>query len=413
MRILWFTNTPSNYSYGGSSYNGGGWISSLETEVNRLEHIELAISFLMDNQPSVVEVDNVTYFPISIKRMNPVKRIFGKFFNQSSIDEYGIIQCLNVIENFKPDLIHVFGSEGFFGLLAQYTDIPIIIHIQGLLNPCYNAYLPPFVSWKQYLFSQKNIQLFIKKLINNHYWKHQVEREKKILKCNKYVLGRTIFDYRIPLIYNKEIEYFHCDEILRPVFYENHVRHNPKDLVIVSTGSSPMYKGVDLILKTAKLLKEEMNIDFVWKVFGNINKQQIEKITKIRHSDVNVEYRGVVNAVGLCNELLGSSMYVHTSYIDNSPNSVCEAQILGVPCIATNVGGVSSLIDDGISGYLIPSNDPFQLCFLINKLYRDKELNDAIGNAGKMAAIKRHDKHKIITSLSNVYKQMYKRQNKE
>ena len=35
MRILWFTNTPSNYKLQNGGYNGGGWISSLETEIKK------------------------------------------------------------------------------------------------------------------------------------------------------------------------------------------------------------------------------------------------------------------------------------------------------------------------------------------------------------------------------------------
>lgn len=54
------------------------------------------------------------------------------------------------LEDFKPDVIMVFGSEMPFGLVAGITDIPVILHIQGILNPCLNAYLPPFVSWKEY-----------------------------------------------------------------------------------------------------------------------------------------------------------------------------------------------------------------------------------------------------------------------
>jgi len=48
-----------------------------------------------------------------------------------------------------------------------------------------------------------------------------------------------------------------------------------------------------------------------------------------------------------------SRFMVHPSYIDNSPNSICEAQILGLPVVATNVGGVESLIENGKTGLLI------------------------------------------------------------
>ena len=56
--------------------------------------------------------------------------------------------------------------------------------------------------------------------------------------------------------------------------------------------------------------------------------------------------------------MLSCTAYVHPSYIDNSPNSVCEAQVLGVPVVATDVGGVPSIVENGKTGWLVPANDP-------------------------------------------------------
>ncbi len=49
-----------------------------------------------------------------------------------------------VVDDFMPDIIHVFGSEQQLGLVSSVTEIPVLLHIQGLLNPIYNALLPPF-----------------------------------------------------------------------------------------------------------------------------------------------------------------------------------------------------------------------------------------------------------------------------
>ena len=96
-------------------------------------------------------------------------------------------------------------------------------------------------------------------------------------------------------------------------------------------------------------------------------------------------------------------MYVHTSYIDNSPNSVCEAQILGVPVICTNVGGVSSIVENNKTGYLVSSNDPSALASKILKLYKSEEERNHIGKAGKKIALIRHNHNSIISSLINTY----------
>lgn len=165
-----------------------------------------------------------------------------------------------------------------------------------------------------------------------------------------------------------------------------------------------MYKGFDLILKTAKLLKEQYALDFDWKVFGNIKPSFVEKQLGIYHKDVCVKLEGVANAVQLKQELENATVYAHTAYIENSPNSVCEAQILGIPVIATNVGGVISLIDEGETGYLVPANDPYQMAFFIEQLYENKKLNIEIGGRARKKALERHNKGKIIEDLIQTYR---------
>ena len=203
---------------------------------------------------------------------------------------------------------------------------------------------------------------------------------------------------------NPNSKYFYGSEILRKVFYDNCVRNIPLQKVIITTTiSQPLYKGFDLVLKTAKLLKECFDFEFCWNVFGNINPNVAERITKTTCKEVNVEVRGVVSSEQLHAELLNSTVYVHTSYIDNSPNSVCEAQLTGLPVIVTHVGGTYSLIEEGVTGFSVPANDPYQIAYLINKL-RDKDVNMQIGANAREKALKRHNKNLIINDLITPYK---------
>ena len=50
---------------------------------------------------------------------------------------------LKVICDFNPDIIHVFGTEEVFSLIQNHTNIPVVIQIQGLMNPCFNNYFSP------------------------------------------------------------------------------------------------------------------------------------------------------------------------------------------------------------------------------------------------------------------------------
>lgn len=143
--------------------------------------------------------------------------------------------------------------------------------------------------------------------------------------------------------------------------------------------------------------------DFEWKVFGDINPSFIERECKIKHNEVNVHLMGVASAQQIRETLLQATAYIHTSYIDNSPNSLCEASLLGISCIANNVGGVSSLIEDGKTGYLVPANDPYQMAFLMKFLAENKDINIEMGKRAKEVAMKRHDRTAIVNRVMDIY----------
>ena len=80
--------------------------------------------------------------------------------------------------------------------------------------------------------------------------------------------------------------------------------------------------------------------------------------------------------------------------------------MLGCSVISTNVGGISSLITDNETGFLVPANDPYQAAYLINQLYLDIGLNIRIGDNASKIASQRHHKEKITHSLMEIYKQI-------
>lgn len=410
MRVLWFTNTPSLYKCKGTGYNGGGWITSLQKEIAISTDIALGISFLLENEPTKAIEDKVCYYPIS----SPWTSTFSKIKHQIDlIKKFSIKECIPlinkmlwVIDDFKPDIIEVFGSEQYWGLIAKYTNKPVILHIQGILNPYNNAFLPPGVSLCNYIWSPKSIGGIVNKYKSYRFWKNSCEREIKIIKGVKHFIGRTEWDERVTKVMNPICKYYYGSEILRDTFYKPSKRELPQNLTIVSTISSPLFKGFDLILKTAKLLKDTYKVEFAWKVFGNVSSQYIEKKIKINNDDVNIQLLGVQDAETIKEEILHATCYFHSSYIDNSPNSICEAQILGCPVISTNVGGISSLIENEQNGYLIPANDPYQATFLIKQLYEDTKLNIEIGENARKTALLRHDKHNIVMELISIYKRL-------
>lgn len=78
-------------------------------------------------------------------------------------------------------------------------------------------------------------------------------------------------------------------------------------------------------------------------------------------------------------------IFINTTTIDNMPVSVIEAMALGLPVVSTNVGGIQFLIDHGVTGLLVPSNDPDAMVEAIQKLLANPaEARQMVLNARKM-----------------------------
>lgn len=404
MRILWYTNTPCLYKQN-NAYNGGGWLSSLQTLLMKQREVELGIAFELNGESEKVVQDNVTYYPLALPRISMKNKIKGVFCSEQSYVEmerkryslYEQILC-KPLTDFKPDIIMVFGSEMPFGLVASIANTPVVLHIQGVLNPYLNAFLPPFVSWSDFSNGASGPKDWLRRKMVKKKWLACCVREKEIFHRVKYYLGRTDWDYRISQILHPYANYYYSSEVLRPIFYMPSMRLLPQKMTFITTISSPLYKGYDLVLKTAKLLKERGKA-FSWNCFGNIDPSIVEQQLGLKHEDVNVQLCGVASSEQLRDALCCATAYVHTSYIDNSPNSLCEAQILGCTPVSTNVGGIPSLILNGKTGYLVPANDPYQLAFLLEDLFLHPERNLEMGKAAKEVAQERHNPDKIVNKL--------------
>lgn len=415
MRILWITATAGNYQSPhscGGGYNGGGWISSMQNELAKCDDIKLGIAFCRNGEPAKVEQDGVVYYPIPHHTKSKKDKFFDLFkLNDATRDEvlwpYYEEKFKKVIDDFKPDVIHIFGSELYQGLAARVTvDIPTILHIQGLLSLYIYIYLPPSVSKWQYYMSGKGLKGKYHNYQYLAYWHRSVYREKAILKAVPHVIGRTDWDRQALAVLNPKAQYHYGGEILRDIFYEEKKRKMPSKPVITSTISFPTYKGYDVILKVADILKNEMHLDFEWKVFGNVQPEFMEKHTDLKHENLNIHLRGVASADTIRDTLLGSTLYFHSSYVENSPNSVGEAQLVGIPVVASRVGGTDSMVEHGKTGFLYPVTDPYMAAYYIGRMIEDKKENVKIGRQAREVAQVRHDKGKIVEELLKTYQQI-------
>jgi glycosyltransferase involved in cell wall biosynthesis len=98
-----------------------------------------------------------------------------------------------------------------------------------------------------------------------------------------------------------------------------------------------------------------------------------------------------------------ATVFVHPSFMDNSPNTVAEAQLVGTPVIATDCGGVSSMIRHEETGILVPPGDPELLAERLINLLADPGLRMKLAVQAQREARVRHDPQAIASQLLNTY----------
>jgi glycosyltransferase involved in cell wall biosynthesis len=413
MKILWFSNTPASGEYYiGDKVIRGGWLKSLDKELKN--HVDLHVAFNYPKYFEDFEYKNVNYYPICFKnwKLQLSKDLFFSPLNENKrIQKY-----LEVIEKVKPDLIHIHGSESNYIQVQKHTQIPIVLSIQGNNNGYIRKYTSSLdlndLSYVPYRINKglkwnlmlKNLKKEYFKIIKNTI----VEREN--LHSIKYVIGRTEWDRRITRVLAPKSTYYHNDEIIRDSFYNNEWNPSSKsEFIIHTTGGVNTYKGIFTICETVNELNK-LDIKFIWKIFGLNNEDQIVEIIKKKMGNTfpekNIYFMGPVSENELMINLKNCHLFVQSSHIENSPNSLCEAMLMGVPCIATLAGGTGSLLTDKKEGILIQDGDPFSLAGAILELKQNYNLAIKYGLSARERALKRHNKNKIVSDLVSIYEQI-------
>lgn len=412
MKVLWFEiSTPSRFLKTGNVTLG--WQDALENIVAQCKDIELYIAFESQSANEVKIIDGITYIPMYTHYSFWERKME---LHTWKINERKVIEAgRKVIDQYKPDIIHVFGNEWPFGLLAQFTNIPVVVHIQGSIIPYNNALYPPkYNGYTMIKAAGLNIRMIWHRLAKFNKAKSRLKMENKIWNVVHHYMGRTDWDLALVNMLTKNATYHHVEEALRPEFLlpSKHWHYSdPKGkLKLLTTGNPTFWKGVDVMLKTAHVLKTA-GIDFEWNVAGVLNeeiKRVVEKKEKMSFADNNIHILGFCSPNTLIDVMCQSTLYVHTAYIENSPNAICEAQIIGLPIISTMVGGIANLVRNGVEGDLFPANDPWMLANGIVELAKNKERMTLYSTNSRNHAAERHNPNHILNQLLKCYNDLTK-----
>jgi glycosyltransferase involved in cell wall biosynthesis len=224
-------------------------------------------------------------------------------------------------------------------------------------------------------------------------------------------IGRTEWDRAVLFAINPTARYFSCNEALSDRFYT--CAWNPelsKKGVIYSTSSGNYYKGSLLLARAIVLLKARGWKNIQLRLAGMNPSYDAGKVLvkfiRTHHLEENIVLLERLSPEQITAEMLSAAVYVHPSHIDNSPNSLCEAMLVGLPCIAAHAGGIPSLVRDGEDGLLYHDRDAYMLADRIALLLADRPLATRLGAHARQTALARHDREQIARRMVEIYQQV-------
>ena len=413
MKVLWVVNVKipiiSKKQGNTGTVNIGGWLDRISQGM--LENNELIVCYPF-NKSENGSVENLHYIGLAYD---------GKKMRYGTLDDIaGVEQAKNILKRHEPDIIHIHGTEfqyhWFFAEAARLLGMQnrVLASIQGLVS-VYASHqkvgLPLSVIYaatpREFL-GKKNIASGIKNFERRGIY------EKKTIQSVKHIIGRTSWDRACTYRLNPEAEYHFGNETLREVFYSDNWKQDSfvKHRIFISQATYPV-KGFHLFIEALRDIKS-FYPDVTVHVSGtDLSKSDhfngssyglyIMKLLKKYDLQSIVHFCGNLNAEQMKQEMLEANVFVSPSTIENSPNSVGEAMLLGVPVVSSSVGGVSDLLKDKEEGYLYQSDAPYMLAYYVMTLFNDSDLCLKIGQAAKKRASKTHNYEKNLKDLIDIY----------
>lgn len=405
--------------------NREGWLSGIFERVREKDApFELGVCFPVESLPENLAHKEADSFLVQgVKCYAFLERLGEPEHYDAALEG----RFADIFRDFQPDILHIFGTE-FPHTLAAVRAFGnpdrILIGMQGLcgeIAKVYMAGLPQAVQRKvtfRDFVRKDSLRLQQEKFVLRG------RNEAEAIKGCGNITGRTGFDREGSAAINPKARYYSMNETMREEFYTGSWDEEKceKHSIFLGQGDYPL-KGMHFVLETMALLMPDYP-DLRLYVAGNsvvehkTLKQKLKlsaygkyllKLMRQYGLEDRVTATGKLTAREMKDRFLLSSVFVCASVLENSPNTVGEAMLLGVPVVASRAGGIPDMITDGEEGLLFDTGDAKALAEAIRKLWSREKDESGLTLAGRISvqAAKRaavtHDGERNYLRLLEIY----------
>jgi len=287
-----------------------------------------------------------------------------------------------LISDFKPDIILVDRQRHFAKIASKYK-IPLIIHLRGNI-------------WKEIEWAKKTTYKSFLKKIALEVWvsiaKETFDKSFLIIPICKHlekIVKENYPDKKTAVMYQG---------ISSERWYPSNGMQLKHPCVGLLQGAVIWGKAQEMLV-LQKVLESMPNVMFYWVGDGPYR----DKILPVLEKYDNFKWLGPLQYPdGVREYLTEIDIYALVSGIDMSPLTLQEAQLMKKPVVATNVGGISELMKDNETGFLVEKGNPEELIEKISFLIDNEEKRDEMGIAGRKFVEENFSWEKIAKEFVNI-----------
>jgi glycosyltransferase involved in cell wall biosynthesis len=326
-----------------------------------------------------------------------------------------------LIDDEKPDLIQVWGTEFTHGLCALRLakGIPSVIYMQGYLGSIARHYLAGMthdelkksVTFRDIIKRDSIVQQQKKYDISTAKEKEMFELSGNVICENDWcensirAVVPDINIYRCPLSINQVFTQYSWDN-------DNAELHS-----IVCNASGYPLKGLHMLLRAVGLLKKEYpdiklyvpgekvtsDGSLKWLIRKRGYTKYIERLIRELDIENNIIWLGSLPQDKLAEQYAKARVFVLCSAIENHSSSLKEAMMVGIPSVASAVGGVPEYVTHGKNGLLYRFEEYDILASHISRLFEDDELAQKISANAKASSTALHSEKDIYDTTIKIY----------
>jgi glycosyltransferase involved in cell wall biosynthesis len=220
--------------------------------------------------------------------------------------------------------------------------------------------------------------------------------------------------------YNKEFIVRHCGEDVRDKIHVVHCGVDTRlfqprqkepgsgPFTIVCVGALEEKKGQAYLIEACRLLRER-GLDFVCHLIGQ-GQARAELERQVQQSGLTglVRLAGgqprdeVARMLGLADVVALPSIVTKSGKMEGIPVALMEPLACEVPVVSTRISGIPELVEDGVTGLLVPPQDAVALADALERLARDPELGRRMGRAGRQKVLREFDLLENTARLSQL-----------